>query len=215
MTEPQPSLSSHIPPTRSAGRVQPRGDRTRATVIEETIRCVLEEGYAASSAKHIAERAGVTWGVIQYHFGDRDGLLGAVVTSGYAVFQESIETARIPAGASRVRIAAIIDAAWVAFSQPISRASLEIMIATRTTREPARDTELQAMAKTMHRLGERILGDQAGQKALSRSVGEVVWATLRGLVIAEMVTGESFDFVRERQTLVELVCAYLDKAGHP
>jgi len=42
-----------------------------------------------------------------------------------------------------------------------------------------------------------------------------VWATLRGLVIAEMVTGESFDFVRERQTLVELVCAYLDKAGHP
>jgi hypothetical protein len=67
----------------------------------------------------------------------------------------------------------------------------------------------------MHRLGERILGDQAGQKALSRSVGEVVWATLRGLVIAEMVTGESFDFVRERETLVELVWAYVDQAAHP
>jgi AcrR family transcriptional regulator len=45
----------------------------RAIVIDETIRCILEEGFAAASAKHITERAGVTWGVVQYHFGDRDG----------------------------------------------------------------------------------------------------------------------------------------------
>ena len=39
-------------------------------VIDETVRCVIEEGFGAASAKHITERAGVTWGVIQYHFGD-------------------------------------------------------------------------------------------------------------------------------------------------
>jgi AcrR family transcriptional regulator len=45
----------------------------RAIVIDETIRCILEEGFAAASAKHITERAGVTWGVVQYHFGAATG----------------------------------------------------------------------------------------------------------------------------------------------
>lgn len=53
-------------------------------VIDETVRCVLEEGFGAASAEHITERAGVTWGVIQYHFGDRDDLLMAVVDKGFA-----------------------------------------------------------------------------------------------------------------------------------
>ena len=60
-------------------------------VIDETVRCVLEEGFGAASAKHITERAGVTWGVIQYHFGDRDGLLMAVVDQGFAQLLETLQ----------------------------------------------------------------------------------------------------------------------------
>ena len=60
-------------------RAQERGERTRALVIDETIRCIREEGFAAASTRHIIDRAGVTWGVIQYYFGDRDGLLTAVI----------------------------------------------------------------------------------------------------------------------------------------
>ena len=59
-------------------------------VIDETVRCVLEEGFGAASAKHITERAGVTWGVIQYHFGDRDGLLMAVVDRGFGDLLETL-----------------------------------------------------------------------------------------------------------------------------
>src|SRR5207249_7757719 len=74
---------TRIAPTRPVGGAQARAERTRALIMDETVRCVVEEGFAAASAKHIAERAGVTWGVIQYHFGDRDGLLAAVVESGF------------------------------------------------------------------------------------------------------------------------------------
>ena len=62
----------------STGR-QERGDRTRDLLIDETVRCIREEGFSAASARHIIERAGVSWGVIQHHFGDRDGLLTAVI----------------------------------------------------------------------------------------------------------------------------------------
>ena len=67
-------------PTRQTSAPRRRGDDTRARIVDETVRCIIEEGFAAATAKHVAERAGVTWGVIQYHFGDRAGLVGCAAT---------------------------------------------------------------------------------------------------------------------------------------
>ncbi len=76
------------------------------------MRCILDEGFEAASARHIAERAGVTWGVIQYHFGDREALMMAVVDEGYAHLLEALRT---PPDAlanmnARKRIEAIVSA---------------------------------------------------------------------------------------------------------
>jgi len=118
-------------PTRKVGRGQQRGDRTRDAIIEETVRCINEEGFATASANHIAERAGVTWGVIQYHFGDRSGLLSAVIAHGFRTSASpSVATGArrdiAPTRRGRGR------AAWSAFSSPASRASLEILISDRS-----------------------------------------------------------------------------------
>src|ERR1700759_723502 len=83
-------MATNVSPRRPVNGKQLRADRTRATVIDETVRCVVEEGFGAASAKHITERAGVTWGVIQYHFGDRDGLLMAVVDQGFGQLLETL-----------------------------------------------------------------------------------------------------------------------------
>src|SRR5665213_2120577 len=118
-------------PTRKVGRAQQRGDRTRFAIVEETVRCINEEGFAAASANHIAARAGVTWGVIQYHFGDRNGLLSAVIADGFQRFRRAIELVPVPDGPSRQRVEAVVEAAWAAFSSPESRASFEILISAR------------------------------------------------------------------------------------
>ena len=47
---------------------------TRNKVIEAAIDCIYREGFHAANTNRIAEQAGVTWGVLQYHFGDKDGL---------------------------------------------------------------------------------------------------------------------------------------------
>lgn len=83
------------PPTRQTLAPRKRGDDTRALIIDETVRCVVEEGFQAATAKHVAERAGVTWGVIQYHFGDRNGLLMAVVDEGVARLVEELSAAEV------------------------------------------------------------------------------------------------------------------------
>jgi hypothetical protein len=53
-------------------------------------------------------------------------------------------------------------------------------------------------------LGRLISDDPA-----HRDVAEVIWAALRGMVLAEMIVNQSIDWQRERRTLVEMVIRYL------
>ena len=189
-------------PTRPAGARQARAERTRALVVEEMVACVLEEGFAAASARRVAERAGVTWGVVQYHFGDRDGILAAVVEAGYAATTARMAAVQVPAGSRREQVAGVVDAAWDAFSSPLARASFEILVATRTDRDPSVDDRLAAIAREVHRLGRALAPDHPG-------VGDVMWSALRGMALNQMMFAGPLDTARERAVLVDVLTAYL------
>src|SRR5260370_36698282 len=111
-----------IAPTRRTSAPRKRGDDTRAKIIDETVRCIVEEGFAAATAKHVAERAGVTWGVIQYHFGDRNGLLMAVVDDGVARLLESLSSADVSGLPLRERLGVGGRTRWTLHSRSRSNA---------------------------------------------------------------------------------------------
>jgi AcrR family transcriptional regulator len=198
-------------PRRPANGSQLRADRTRALVIDETIRCILEEGFAAASAKHITERAGVTWGVVQYHFGDRDGLLMAVVDKGFAELIEALSALPLAAENVRGRTEFVVNAAWEAFSSPTSMAALEILIATRAMRDTAASEHLVTLGATMAKLGKHIGEGLHARHAAA--IGNLIWATLRGLVVAALVVPEPLDTRRERRALVDMITRYVDGAS--
>jgi AcrR family transcriptional regulator len=203
-------MASLVAPRRPAGGSQSRADRTRALVIDETIRCVLDEGFAAASAKHITERAGVTWGVVQYHFGDRDGLLMAVVDKGFAELLETLQQLSLGAANVHGRTEFIVSAAWEAFSSPTSMAALEILIATRAMRDTGASHHLTSLATTFARLGKHI-GEGLNARHAA-AIGNLIWATLRGLVVAQLVVPGPLDTGRERRALVETITAYVESA---
>jgi AcrR family transcriptional regulator len=197
-----------VTPRRPANGSQRRADRTRALVIDETVRCILEEGFGAASAKHITERAGVTWGVVQYHFGDRDGLLMAVVDKGFADLIEALrELPRVRENA-RHRTEFIVNAAWEAFSSPTSMAALEILIATRAMRDAGASEHLTALGTAFAKLGKHIGEGLDARHAAA--IGNIIWATLRGLVVAALVVPEPLDTRRERRALVDMITRYID-----
>jgi TetR/AcrR family transcriptional regulator, regulator of cefoperazone and chloramphenicol sensitivity len=197
-----------VAPRRPANGSQLRADRTRALVIDETVRCILEEGFGAASAKHITERAGVTWGVVQYHFGDRDGLLMAVVDKGFAELIEALrELPRVRENA-RHRTEFIVNAAWEAFSSPTSMAALEILIATRAMRDAGASEHLTALGTAFAKLGKHIGEGLDARHAAA--IGNIIWATLRGLVVAALVVPEPLDTRRERRALVDMITRYID-----
>ena len=190
-----------VSPTRRTRAPRKRGDDTRAKIIDETVRCIVEEGFAAATAKHVAERAGVTWGVIQYHFGDRNGLLMAVVDDGVARLLESLSSADVSELPMRERVEVVVDTAWSCYSSPTSMAAFEIL---RANRAGSSRRHLLKMNAAINQLGPLITEDPAND-----GVADVIWATLRGVVLAQMIVGTPVDWQRERRALIEMVTHYL------
>jgi len=178
-------------------------------VIDETVRCVLEEGFVAASAKHITERAGVTWGVIQYHFGDRAGLLMAVVDQGYRQFLDALRNVQpaMATAAGRDKIELLVNAAWEAFSSPTSLAASEILIATRTDRSVLEQSHLTELLLELTNLG-RYVGDRLDPVHADK-IGELIWTALDGALLAQMVVGATADTTRQRQALIDVLAVYI------
>ena len=193
-------------PTRRTSAPRKRGDATRAKIIDETVRCILEEGFAAATAKHVAERAGVTWGVIQYHFGDRNGLLMAVVDDGVAKLLDSLSAVETTQLELRRRVEAVVDTAWACYSSPTSLAAFEILRATRGALGDASRRHLLEMNTAIGELGRLISDDPA-----DAGVAEVIWAALRGVVLAQLIVGAPFDWDQQRAALIAMVSHYLQR----
>jgi len=186
-------------PTRTTTAPRKRGDQTRSRIIDETVRCVVEEGFSAATAKHVADRAGVTWGVIQYHFGDRNGLLMAVVDDGVRRLVDSLSGAEVSDLPLPQRIETVIDIAWNCYSSPTSLAAFEILRATRNSLGSESRRHLLEINDAISRLGRLISEDPA-----DHDVAEVIWAALRGMVLVQMIMNEPIDWQRERRTLVQM-----------
>lgn len=64
----------------TGGAAEPKQDRSRVTrqrLLEATVRCVAERGWAASTMAVIAAEAGISRGALQHHFPTREALVVA------------------------------------------------------------------------------------------------------------------------------------------
>lgn len=198
-----------IGPRRPPGGNQLRAQQTRQAVIDETVRYILEEGFAAPSVRRITKRAGVTWGVVQYHFGDLGGLLIAVVNDGFGQLVDALDG--LPGAISGMpieqRTQVVVETAWAAFSSPTSMAALEILICTRTGRDEAVDRHLSDVMRQLTELGRHLAEGLDPQHATE--IGNLIWATLRGIVVAQLVSSAPLETSRDRQALIDVLTAYV------
>ena len=204
-------MTSNVKPRRPVNGKQVRSDRTRAMVIDETVRCVLEEGFGAASAKHITERAGVTWGTIQYHFGDRDGLWMAVVDQGFSQLLAALGDVQpeLSARSGRAKTELVVNAVADAFLSPTSVAALEILIATRTGRADVDQRHLVELLSTLTHLGRYVAEGLDPQHA--DAIGNLIWTTLMGAMVSNMAVEGQVDVSRQLRTLTDVITAYIDQ----
>ena len=108
-----------------------RGERaaTRARLVDATIGCLVEQGYAATTTLAVCRRARVSHGSLLHHYGTRERLLGAALEAVYARLREIVvaQLAELPEGEARV--AGLVELMWAAFGAPEFKAVLELWLA--------------------------------------------------------------------------------------
>jgi AcrR family transcriptional regulator len=154
-------------PARSPRRRRPRRSHaertaeTRARILAAVVESIADVGFERTTAVEVTSRAGVTWGAVQHHFGDKDGMFVAVLEASFARFAELLDG--VPdagAGAALEKRAALfVDRAWEHFSSPLFRSTFEIL-RSHLGREDRHPQDWQArMFRGWDRIWMRIFGD--------------------------------------------------------
>jgi AcrR family transcriptional regulator len=155
-----------------------RSAETRARVLDATVECLIEFGYAGTTTAAVQDRAGMSRGALMHHFGSKAELLVAAVRHLAEQRGENLvrQAASLPDGDSRTSQA--IDLLWETFTGPLFTATLELWTASRTDRD-LREAVLEferSLRRQLNTAMEHLFGDAV---AASPSFAEAVELTLQ------------------------------------
>ena len=192
-----------------------RSAETRRRLLDATVACLFERGYAGTTTTEIATRAGVSRGAQLHHFPKKDEL---VVSALEYVFElrlneMSAAIAEPPPGNRDNRIAMLIDAMWPMFKGPTFYAWLELVVASRT--DPALNAAVGAagdrFAQGFKRGLSAILDWPADRDDKLHDLMGVVFGQLESLALERVLFEGEIDppeFVRALETTKRL-CAVI------
>ena len=169
-----------------------RSGATRARILEATVQCLVERGYAETTTAEVLARADVPRGTLLHHFPTKVDLLVAAVqyVAGRRIEALTAELAAIGPGTDRLD--ALIDIIWGHFSSPLFWAALELWNAART------DAGLRAALLPVEKELFTVLHDRARALLAESSPGdprvptvvEFSYEVLAGLAMTGIVSGD-------------------------
>lgn len=114
---------------------QDRSTETRRRLLEATIESLAKDGWAGTGLTSVAERAGLSRGAAQHHFGTRDELVEAALTHIPAQRIQEIRKRgkRIPQGPDRLQD--VVDLLCDFYSGTLGVATLQLWVGASTDPE--------------------------------------------------------------------------------
>jgi AcrR family transcriptional regulator len=107
-----------------------RRESMRSRLLDATIESLIEDGYAATTLRAVATRAGVSSGAMTHHFPRRVELVGAAIEN---LAEQRIAAMRPVLDAldpdPQKRARAILDLLWSDFSGPLFKVYVKIWVA--------------------------------------------------------------------------------------
>lgn len=167
-----------------------RSETTRAKLMDATVQCLVELGYAATTIAEIQDRAGVARGTLLHHFPAKSDIFVAAMshlaTTRIARFRREAEL--IPPAQNR--FAALVDLAWRDLNSPTFFAALELWVAART------DTELRdalipverELFAGVHEPIRQLVGERFATDPRTATLTEFTIDVLTGLSMSTILT---------------------------
>jgi AcrR family transcriptional regulator len=199
---------------------------TRDRVIHAAVACILERGFYRASSNEITRRAGVSWGVIQYHFGSREALMLAVLEDGARRFSELVAAAHADGATVAERLNCLLDTLTSHYGQPEYLAYVQI--ALNMDHDPETSAEVR---KTLHEVAERsskdvrrMLREALGSATRVRDLADTVFVAFRGFGFSQQlldtlaydaVTPQTDRLARQRRLLADALARFVEQEAAP
>ncbi|RJO76697.1 TetR/AcrR family transcriptional regulator [Nocardia panacis] len=197
---------------------EPKQDRSRATrqrLLEATIDCLAELGWAAATVAVVAERAGVSRGAAQHHFPTREDLITAALEYMFdtRTAQAKQEAALLDATTVGVaRTHAVVRGLVESYTSPLFKAALQVW--TYAAADPVLRERIVPLEARFGRVSHRRAVEALGVDDRDPVAHHLVQATMdlaRGLGLANVLTDDS----ARRKDIIQQWAATLHAALYP
>ncbi|AHH21946.1 putative transcriptional regulator, TetR family [Nocardia nova SH22a] len=179
---------------------EPKQDRSRATrqrLLEATIDCLAEMGWAAATVAVVAERAGVSRGAAQHHFPTREDLITAALEYMFdtRMAQSKAESAALTAASGvhdLARTEAVVAQLVESYTTNLFKAALQVW--THAAADPVMRERIVPLEARFGRVSHRLAVEALGVDDSDPVAHHLVQATLdmaRGLGLADVLTDDS------------------------
>jgi AcrR family transcriptional regulator len=159
---------------------------TRERIMAAVVESIGEIGYPKTTATEIARRAGVSWGAVQHHFGDKDGILVAVLEESFNRFAEVL-AGPIDADLTLVdRVCLFVDRSWLHFSSAQFRSTYEILMNLPPGLAPAWQSEI---LETWMRIWSDYFPEKSSPERRTVNIMRYTVSVLSGLATMNMLEG--------------------------
>ena len=191
-----------------------RSATTRAALLDATIECLVEYGYANLTTTRVVERAGVSRGAQVHHFPTKAELVSEAVRhlAGKRI-EEFLKTMpRLPRSEDK-RVSRILDLIWDVHNSPLFEAALELWVAART--DPELRESLVAVerdvAQTVASVGPSLFPKAAGRPDFNSDVDSAM-AAIRGLALMRFVDDQANVDRRWRRTKRRMMAIFTSES---
>lgn len=175
-----------------------RTAETRARIVEAVIESIAEVGFQRTTAVEITRRAGVTWGAVQHHFGDKDGILLAVLEDSFRRFAARLEDVETEGLALERRVALFVERAFEHFRSREYASTFEILLDhLRRDGRSGASWQLE-MSRAWERVWRRFFGDSPVPRRRQGILQHYTISVLSGLASTLLLEGAGAN-VREAE----------------
>ncbi|WP_084210508.1 TetR/AcrR family transcriptional regulator [Pseudonocardia acaciae] len=168
-----------------------RSTETRRRILDATVSCLQEYGYAGTTTVRVVEHAGVTRGALAHHFASKADMVAAAVGHIAATRSQDAFPQIEKALASKDPIDAGLDLLWAMHQGTAFVALVELWVAART------DPDLQRRIKFLEHSTNSMLMEfalelfHATENVAVRHAIYTAMDTARGIQLMKMVTTDS------------------------
>jgi AcrR family transcriptional regulator len=164
----------------------------REALVEGALECLLEKGYARTTARDVAGRAGTSLAAIGYHFQSTDRLLQEAIGEGFRRWRERFSAVLVEHLDRPVP--ELLDAVGTELDRMFSEERRLMTVFAEALVVVARSPDLQAHAADLYEADRRAVADlvvaAGGRPEDARDVASLLMAVVDGLIVQTIIGGD-------------------------